>query len=135
MRRQPRIDHRQAQPAVTLGSHRIAVGDIAGRRLVQVMERDTAGAFCNAMLYLLAAVAFLLLIVEGEWSGRFIIAIVFFAVVGLMALSDVLTTKPIVYYRLLVETRSGDTIVHATPDARALAAFDAAVARAIAGQP
>ena len=134
MPRERRLHSKSDRPEVILGRQRIAVAEIAGRRLEKVSERDTAGAMLNAMLYMLAAVVFLFLIVEGQWSGRFIIAIAFFMAIALMAFSDVLTTKPIVYYRLHVTTRSGGAVVHATPDPGALAAFDAAVQRAMSGR-
>jgi len=116
--------------AVRMGLHVIPVAGISGRHLVPCAARDVKGQFLNAGLYLAVAAVILIGVADLAWHSRFLIAVVFFACVGAMAFSDVVTTRPITYYELVVTTRDGVNYRISTPDVALMERFDAAVAGA-----
>jgi len=115
---------------VYFGRHVVPIRDIVARRWEQVEERDSLGAFANALAYFLGATALAIAIIDFGWDMRLLIAVAFLLAIGLSGLIDVAAAGKVTYYRLVVTVRSGETLTYATADPVDVERFERATASA-----
>ena len=86
------------------------VADIKGVGLAANEERDVLPSLFNYSWYLLVAAVFLILVVHGGWRERFLLATLFFAIVGFTSLIDIVIANRIRLYRLRIATVHGAVV-------------------------
>ncbi len=110
---------------VDLGGLRLPREEIAGCRIEDIAERDTAGKLATLGLFFAAALVLLLGVVEFGWRTRFLLGSVVLGTVAAVSDMEALGINRIVYYRLDVLIKDGRRVGYTTAsraDAEALAA-------------
>ena len=97
----------RAEPMVRIGERRLRLADIRSLQLSAHEERDFLPSLFNYSVYLMVAAVFLILVVHAGWRERFLLATVFFAIVGFTSLVDVGKANPIRLYRLRLQVADG----------------------------
>ena len=82
--------------------------------LRKVVERDHEGQLFNAVIYVAAGALILHLVVDLDWTFRFIIGAVFFIAVAVMAMLDVVFMKSVHYFWVEAHV-DGRLVAYATP--------------------
>ena len=100
-----------------IGHQRVALADVREISPDATRERDFLGSLFNYSAYLIVAAIFMVLVVQGGWRERFLLATVFFAIVGATSLIDIGLSTRIQLYRLTIATGDGQTIDFTTADA------------------
>ena len=118
-------------PSLRIGQRRVQVANIQGISRVATQERDFLGSLLNYSAYLIVAGIFLVLVVQAGWRERFLLATIFFAVVGVTSLIDMGLSNRIRLYRLSITTRDGQILEFTTANAseadRLLAALNSLI--------
>ena len=96
------------------GDSLVALDEITKSRLVKQADLDVSGQHFNAALYVSLAACLGFAVVEAGWRWQFYAGVILFTAIAGMALCDVLTARRIRYYRLFLETSSGDTRCYTT---------------------
>ena len=104
-------------PSLRIGQHRVQLTNIQGISRVATQERDFLGSLLNYSAYLVVAAIFMVLVVQGGWRERFLLATLFFSVVGFTSLIDIGLSNRIRLYRLSITTRDGQILEFTTANA------------------
>lgn len=97
----------RADPVVRIGARRLRLAEVTSFGLSAHEERDFLPSLFNYSVYLIVAAIFLILVVHAGWRERFLLATVFFAIVGFTSLVDVWKANPIRLYRLRLAAAGG----------------------------
>ena len=97
----------RAEPVVRIGHRRLRLADVNSFELSAHEERDFLPSLFNYSVYLIVAAIFLILVVHAGWRERFLLATIFFAIVGFTSLVDVVRANPIRLYRLRLAATAG----------------------------
>ena len=100
-----------------IGHQRVALADVREISRDATRERDFLGCLLNYSAYLIVAAIFMILVVQAGWRERFLLATVFFAIVGTTSLIDIGLSTRIQLYRLTIATGDGQTIDFITAEA------------------
>ncbi len=119
-----------ANPILRIGEQRLRVADIRTVALTASQERDFLGSLLNFSAYLIVAGVFMVLALQGGWRERFLLATLFFAIVGLTSLIDITLATPIRLFRLRITTADQHTVDFTSADAREVDALMVALQRA-----
>ena len=104
-------------PSLRIGHRRVQVTNIQGISRVATQERDFLGSLLNYSAYLIIAAIFMVLVVQAGWRERFLLATIFFAIVGATSLIDIGLSNRIRLYRLSITTRDGKILEFTTANA------------------
>ncbi len=99
-----------------VGSRRLLLADVRSFQMSAHQERDVLASMLNYSAYLVVAAIFMVLVVQAGWRERFLLATIFFAVVGLTSLIDIGRATSIRLYRLSIVTNDGGNIDFVSPD-------------------
>lgn len=103
---------------------------VQGRRVAITAnhDRDFHGPLFNATAYFAIGTFFMVLVFYYLWNTRFLIVTAFFYTIACMALSDILASRRLTFYR--VDTvDAGDAVSFATPSLAEAQQVVAAVTR------
>lgn len=103
--------------SLRIGHQRVALENIRNISRAASQERDFLGSLLNYSAYLIVAGIFLVLVVQGGWRDRFLLAMIFFAIVGFTSLIDIGLSNRIRLYQLTITTRDGKIIAFTTANA------------------
>jgi len=88
-----------------------AISAIAPR---EPMDWDVAGQFFNFVIYMILAGFFCYVVFGLGWRWQFLFGTALFAGVSLMALADVITTRKVGFYQLVMKTAGGKELAYTT---------------------
>ncbi len=111
-----------------VGQQRLALTDIRSISRDASQEKDFLGCLLNYSVYLIVAAIFMVLVVQAGWRERFLLATIFFAIVGMTSLIDIGLASRIRLYRLTIQTHDGRTVDFTTADAAEADRLTAALA-------
>jgi Family of unknown function (DUF6232) len=111
-----------------IGKQTVPLSDLRSVSLRATQEKDFLGSLLNYSAYLIVAAVFMVLVVQAGWRERFLLATIFFAIVGFTSLVDIGLASRIRLYRLSIETADGRTIDFTTADAAEADRLTAALA-------
>ena len=97
----------RADLVLRIGARRLRLADVGSFELSAHEERDFMASLFNYSVYLVVAAIFLILVVHAGWRERFLLATIFFAIVGFTSLVDVRKANPIRLYRLRLRAAGG----------------------------
>ena len=106
-----------ANGTLRIGQQRLRLADIQGISRGATQERDFLGSLLNYSAYLAVAGIFMILVVQAGWRERFLLATIFFAIVGFTSLIDIVLSSRIRLYRLTIVTNDGRNVGFVTADA------------------
>lgn len=116
-----------------LGARAVPVSDIRGFIASSDLEVDRKPAFALMAVFGVAAVFFLLGVLDIGWRTRFLAASVLFGLIALSALHDLMWMTTSGLYRVEVLTATGETMRYTTIDPadqqRLMMALDRAIAQ------
>ena len=110
-----------------IGHQYVALRDIRGQAMSAHEERDFMASLFNYSVYLVVAAVFLVLVVQGGWRERFLLATIFFAVVGATSLFDVCQAHRIRLYKLTLKLADGRTLDYTSGEPGEINALSAAL--------
>lgn len=113
-----------------IGLKRFALRDVVRMSPSAHEERDFLASLFNYSVYLLVAAVFLILVVQAGWRERFLLATVFFAIVGFTSIADIGKAHRIKLYRLRITMRDGRQVDFTSADATVVDGLAAALRRA-----
>ena len=119
-----------ADAMLRIGQQRLRVADIRGVSIVANSERDFSPSLLNYSAYLTVAAIFMILVVQAGWRERFLLATLFFAIVGFTSLIDIGLATRIKLYRLRIATADGGAVDFVSADAAEVDRLAAALRRA-----
>ncbi len=119
-RRGPYHPALERRDGVRIGNIRFADGDVLSFSRAATAERDWNGQMGCAAFYGLACCFFLVGILLGALTFRFIIAVVFLGGVALMSAGDVFNTPTVILHRLDIQLRDGCTCAFVDADVRVI---------------
>ena len=104
--------------AICVGAARVPLAGMASYRVdVKVEEGHRLGNIIMTNLYVAATLAFLIGILSEYLTTRFYLAVGLFGLLSFAALDDLLRSKGLTLYRLLLQGPSGETLAYVTADA------------------
>jgi Family of unknown function (DUF6232) len=116
-----------------LGARAIPVSEIRGFIGSSDLEVDTKPAFATLAVFGVAALFFLLGVLDIGWRMRFLAASVLFGLIALSALHDMVWMTTSGLFRVEILTANGETLRYTTVDpaeqARLMTALDRAIAQ------
>lgn len=101
-----------------LGQQSVRLEDIASYKLEQISDRDVEGLLINGLMFFVAAVIFLVGVLQFGWLERFLIGFVFLTVLGVSSMFEVFGLNRIEYLQLTVFTHSGRKLKFSSADHR-----------------
>jgi Family of unknown function (DUF6232) len=119
-----------ADGTLRIGRQRLPLGSIRGVSMSAAQEKDFLGSLLNYSAYLIVAAIFMVLVVQAGWRERFLLATVFFAIVGLTSMIDIVLATRVKLYRLQIATASGAIVDFVSADAAEVDRLAAALKRA-----
>jgi hypothetical protein len=116
-----------------LGARAVPISQVRGFIASADREADKKPAFAVLAVFGIAALFFLLGVVDVGWRARFLVAATLFACIALSAFHDMawLTTSDV--YRVEVLTAQGETLRYATVNAQEQEALLATLERLVTG--
>lgn len=105
-----------SRDVLRIGNQRVPLAAIRGFRLSAQEERDFLGSLLNYSAYLTVAAIFMVLVVQASWRERFLLATIFFAIVGFTSLIDVGRASRIRLYRLTMNLADGGNVEFVSAD-------------------
>ena len=98
--------------AASFAGNRVPLGEIRGARLVEDRCSGVEGLWLAAHVFVAAAILFLLPVLADYWAPKFLLAVVLLGGVGLSAIQDARTLPNKTVYKLVLDTVSGERMVH-----------------------
>jgi hypothetical protein len=99
-----------------LGSRRLPLGDVTGFDYIKHRARDRHGRIVGALVFAVLCAIVMVGVFGFGWRERYLIAVVFLAMLSLTALGDVLHLNQIRYLELRIRTRRGETVPFVVAD-------------------
>jgi hypothetical protein len=99
-----------------IGNQRLPLAKVHGISVTTREERDFLGCLLNYSAYLIVAAIFLVLVVQAEWRERFLLATLFYALVGFTSLLDIWRTNGIGLYQLATTLTDGNSVIFTSAD-------------------
>jgi Family of unknown function (DUF6232) len=100
-----------------IGRQRVRLADVQGASPIAREERDFLASLLNYSAYLIFAGIFMVLVVQAGWRERFLLATIFFAIVGFTSILDVGLATRVRLYRLRIALADGGSLDFTTADA------------------
>lgn len=109
---------RISSDAIRVGASTVPLAGIISYRIdVKVEEAQRLGNIIMTNLYVGATLAFLVGILSDYLTSRFTLAVWLFGLLSAAAIDDLLRSKGLTLYRLLVQGPKGETLAYVTADA------------------
>lgn len=80
-----------------------------------MIEREIDGPLFNALIYIALGTLLFYLVVDLDWSPRFLVGAVFFIMLSAMSFLDAATQEPATHYRLEATDAGSARFAYATP--------------------
>ena len=117
------------------GQGRVPLHDISAYRVdVKSEEGPRLGNIIMTNLFVAATMAFLIGILSEYLTSRFYLAVGLFGLLSAAAIDDLVRSRGLTLYRLLLQSPAGEKLAYITPDARQMQAVTAALDRVFAAQ-
>ncbi len=111
-------DLRISATAICVGAARVPLTGMTSYRVdVKVEEGHRLGNIIVTNLYVAATLAFLIGILSEYLTSRFYLAVGLFGLLSFAAIDDLLRSRGLTLYRLLLQGPEGETLAYVTPDA------------------
>ena len=121
--------------ALQFGQGRVLLDDISAYRVdVKSEEGPRLGNIIMTNLFVAATMAFLIGILSEYLTSRFYLAVGLFGLLSAAAIDDLVRSRGLMLYRLLLQSPAGEKLAYITPDARQMQAVTAALDRVFAGE-
>ena len=122
-------DLRITPDAIRVGASSVALAGMTSYRIdVKVEEAQRLGNIIMTNLYIAATCAFLIGILSEYLTSRFNLAVGLFGLLSVAAIDDLLRSKGLTLYRMLLQGPKGETLAYVTADGaimeKAAAAMD-----------
>jgi Family of unknown function (DUF6232) len=110
-------DLRISASTIAVGAKRVPLQGMVSYRVdVKVEEGHRLGNIVISNLYVAATLAFLIGILDEYLPTRFYLAVTLFGLLSCAAIDDLLRSKGLTLYRLLLQAPGGETLAFVTPD-------------------
>jgi hypothetical protein len=104
--------------AICVGNSEVPLAGMTAYRIdTRVEEAQRLGNIIMTNLYVGATLAFLIGILSEYLTSRFNLAVWLFGLLSAAAIDDLLRSKGLTLYRLLLQGPQGETLAFVTPDA------------------
>ncbi len=111
-------DLRISPQAICVGAAEVPLMGMTSYRIdVKVEEAHRLGNIIMTNLYVAATLAFLIGILSEYLTSRFNLAVGLFGLLSVAAIDDLLRSKGLTLYRLLLQGPQGETLAYVTADA------------------
>jgi hypothetical protein len=119
-----------ADGSLRIGNRWLPLAEIRGVRIAANSERDFLGSLLNYSAYLIVAAMFMIFVLQAGWRERFLLATVFFFIVGSSSLIDIWQSRRIKLYKLTIERTDGSVVDFTSADPREVDRLAAALRQA-----